>query len=125
MIARIQIPKGWRRLRAGEKLRKGDRMFSHIGWEWLAFANISETASPVFHSDRIIRRAQRPKKWAPRGWREVSHADWNHSRHESHKDCWRYSEIGTRKLLTWGDWYEAGSLIPESRTRFWLRRGAK
>jgi hypothetical protein len=119
MKARIKIPAGWRRLRAGARLRKGDRMFSHVCWEWLAFANISQCAQPVFHSDRIIRRVKRrAAKWTPRGYIEIPYSAALHMHGErAHR---MFCHKNSRQLLTYNEWMAAPFDVDE--TRFFVRK---
>lgn len=61
MKATIQIPKGWRRLRVGEVIRKGDRYLDNIESDWLLFCygigtRLIECRFPS------IRRIARPRK---------------------------------------------------------------
>jgi hypothetical protein len=52
------IPKGWRKVRAGSKVRVGDRMFSSFTCRWYRFGRVDVHAStePVGTCETFIRR---------------------------------------------------------------------
>jgi hypothetical protein len=127
MKARIQIPAGWRRLRAGEIIAKGDRYCtadkcfldaSTSNAEWRAWEHhIGAPFNPCWGIS--IRRVKRRAKAQ---WVEVDYVEWQRCC-VVHCDDFRMSDKTGKKLMTFAEWQHCPLTTWE--TRFWLRRGAK
>ncbi len=121
MKAAIKIPAGWRRLRAGEKVKLRDLYLDGAGksLNWRLFpapCYIGGTYSNVV----IIRRTRRPKKWGPEGFVESEYRVFMHLPIE--RGNWMFCRKGSRKLLTYGEWMAAPFDVPQ--TRFFKRKAS-
>ena len=131
MKARIQIPAGWRRLRAGEFIANGDRYYtadkcffdaSTSNAEWRAWEHyIGAPFDPCWGIS--IRRVKRRAKaqWNPKGYEPLAYTKWLAMPLPGDDESLAYSIVGERKLIP----YSKIMFQRSRKVRFWLRRGAK
>ena len=121
MKASIKTPAGWRRLRKDDIRMIGDRSLSRLSFEWVSTPESLLGFAMRCDSDVTIRRTQRQKKWAPKGFAEVTGEHFINSPIEGYEDSWRFTIGASRKLYTYHECEHMSSI----GMRFWLRRGAK
>ena len=124
MKAAIKIPKGWRRVPAAD-IRKGDRWLCTLGgFCWAKYQ--PQYGVVAYCVCTVIRRTQRPKKWAPKGYSEITATQF-YARFDRHESSMRFSPLKGRRLMTYTEWMADKKSTAQTMetTRFWLRRGAK